>query len=414
MNGDEEVDGGAAIVIDAGAMGALVKSEVEAQLTAAHRYPRTIKKFLDEAKTLATLTEEIAEDCMYTLKRRERNPRTGEDEVKLITGPSVRLAEIVASSYGNLHAVTRIVAVEEKVVVAQGIAWDLEKNLKVGVEVRRRITTSKDKRYGDDMIGVTGAAAGAIGLRNAIFTVVPRAYVRVIYDAAREVAVGNAKTLGTKRERLFVKLEKMGVSMERALSAVGKKAIEDVGLEEVELLIGLGVAVKNGEQAIDEAFPIPGAKPAEEGSLENAVAQRQAARDVPSANTSSGAPGPSTATAPTPTGTPVVTPPPTEGKPAKAGPAPKPGSTEALFGSDKTSDAPTDEPPVMIETRAAIAACTTQAALAKMVRGVVDLAQSKRILAQQRLLLMQVIAAREAELKGEADSEPPADVELTE
>ena len=227
------------------AVAILNRSEISSQLDAAHRYPRKVKSFLDEAMTLATINREIAESCIYAL------PRGG----KTIAGPSVRLAEIVASSYGNLHVASRVIDVTDKEVVAQGAAWDLEKNLRVIVEARRRITNKYGKRYDDDMITVTGAAAGSIALRNAIFRVVPRAYVDQLYAGVREVAVGNAKTLSTRREEVIARLQKIGVPHDRILARVEAKSLVDIDLERLEILIGLGTSIKNKEQSIDDAFP---------------------------------------------------------------------------------------------------------------------------------------------------------------
>lgn len=231
--------------IESGPIAVLNRSEVSAQLDAAHRYPRAIKSFLNEAISLATISRDVAESCIYAL------PRGG----KTIAGPSVRLAEICASAYGNLHVAARVLDVEDKEIVAQGVAWDLEKNLRVTVEARRRITNKHGKRYDDDMITVTGAAAGSIALRNAIFRVVPRGFVDTIYDKVREVAVGNAKTLAARREEVVGRLQKIGVPKDRIFARVGVKAIEDVGLDELELLVGLGTSIKNKESGIDDAFP---------------------------------------------------------------------------------------------------------------------------------------------------------------
>lgn len=234
---------------DVKAVAVLNRSEVEAQLDAAHRHPRQIKHFLKESLTLATLTRPVAESCIYSL------PRGG----KAIAGPSVRLAEIIASAYGNLHVAARIIDVEDTVVVAQGVAWDLEKNLRVTVEVRRRITDKRGRRYDDDMITVTGNAAASIALRNAIFRVVPRAYVDSVYEKVRETAVGSAMTLADRRFEVVTRLQKIGVPVERIYARLGKASIEDVGLEDVETLIGLGTAVKSGDVSIDAAFPPVGA-----------------------------------------------------------------------------------------------------------------------------------------------------------
>ena len=238
------------------AVGAIVKSEVEAQLDAAHKYPRSLTRFLREAVSLATISQDVAESCIYSI------PRDG----KLLAGPSVRLAEICASAFGNLHFGGRIVDDDDKFVTAQGGAWDLEKNTRVTVETRRRITTKNGRRFSDDMVTVTGNAAVSIALRNAIFRVVPRSHVMSVYAKVKEVAVGNAQTLTSRRAAVLERLQKIGVPLDRVLAKLEKKGIDDIGLEELEVLIGLGTAVKNGEASIDEIFPT--AAPAPPGASE--------------------------------------------------------------------------------------------------------------------------------------------------
>lgn len=229
---------------DAGAF-AVARSEVEAQLDAAHKYPRSFAKFRQSAITMATSSREVAESCMYAL------PRGG----KSITGPSIRLAEICASAWGNLHLGARVVEVTDTEVVAQGVAWDLQTNTRITGEARRRITGKTGKRYDDDMIGVTGMAAQSVALRNAIFRVVPRGLVDTIYAAARAVAVGDARTLVDRRGEALQRLQKGGVTVERVLARVQKPTIEDIGLEELEQLVGLISSVRAKELTIDEAFP---------------------------------------------------------------------------------------------------------------------------------------------------------------
>lgn len=234
-----------AVEVAGGMAGALAKSEVEAQLDAAHKYPRSVKRFLNEATTLATFSKEIAASCMYAL------PRGG----KVIEGPSVRLAEICISAYGNLHVGSRVVGAEEKEVVSQGVCWDLEKNNRVTIEKRRKITDKKGNRFNDDMINVTGNAGASIALRDAAFRIIPRTYVNIIYEAARKVAVGEASTLAARRAEVFDKLVKMGAMPDRILGRIGKSAIEDIGLGELQVLIGFGTAIHSGAEKVDDIFP---------------------------------------------------------------------------------------------------------------------------------------------------------------
>jgi hypothetical protein len=236
------------------AVAAITRSEIEAQLDAAHKYPRSIGKFGVTATKLATYSQAIAESCMYSV------PRSG----KTISGPSVRLAEIVASCYGNLHYGSRIVDADDTHVTAQGVAWDLEKNLRVTVEVKRRITDRNGRRFNDDMVTVTGNAAASIAVRNAIFRVVPRAYVDTIYEDAKQLVTGDAKSFVARRDDFLVRLLKLGVSQERVLARLGKPTVSDMEPDDLTTLVGLGNAVRSGAVSLDEAFPEPnsGAVPA--------------------------------------------------------------------------------------------------------------------------------------------------------
>lgn len=254
----------------------VVSSEIGMQLDAAHRYPRSVKRFLDEAKTLATMDVETAASCIYSV------PRSG----KTISGPSVRLAEICVSAWGNSHIGARIVGTDATNVIAQGAAWDLEKNLRITMETRRRITQRNGDRYNEDMITVTGNAAASIALRNAIFKIIPRAYVDAVYSAARKVAVGDASTLADRRPKVMERLTKMGATPERVLATLGKPSVADLTVDDLEYLVGLGTAIKNGEKKIDEVFPevrppITGDLPREEQGKRMSLRREKPAAEAP-------------------------------------------------------------------------------------------------------------------------------------
>jgi hypothetical protein len=240
--------------IDVKAVAVLNRSEIEAQLDAAHKYPRKLKAFADNALSMATINEEVAQSCIYAL------PRDG----KTIAGPSVRLAEICASAWGNLHYGGRVVDEEERVVVAQGICWDLERNVRVTIETRRRIVDKKGKRFNDDMVTMTGNAASSIALRNAIFRVVPRAYVDAIYEKVRAVAVGDQKTLEYRKAAVLANFAKLGVTAERVLAKIERVAVVDITIDDLEVLVGIGTALRQGDRPIEFFFPTPGAKASEE------------------------------------------------------------------------------------------------------------------------------------------------------
>ncbi len=226
-------------------MSPATRAEVDIQISTAKHYPRSIKAFKEQAMAMATLDEETASGCFYAM------PRGG----KPIEGPSVRLAEIVLSSWGNIRADARVIDVGAREITAEGMCWDLERNIAIRVQVKRRITDRQGKRYSDDMIVVTGNAACSIALRNAVFKVIPMAFTRAVYDAARQVAIGDAKTLSAKRADMIAYFGKMGIQPERVCAAIGRPSVDDIGLEDLATLKGMATAIREGDTSVDEAFP---------------------------------------------------------------------------------------------------------------------------------------------------------------
>ena len=239
------------------AIGSIERAQIDVQISTARRYPRTLSKVKERMLSFATLDEETASSCFYTLPAR----RGGDD--KPIQGPSVRMAEIALASYQHVKAGSRIIADDGKFIVAQAVVHDLENNVSVSIEVRRRVTSKSGARYSDDMIAVTGNAACSIALRNAVFRVVPRALITPVYEAAKRVAVGDVKSLTSKRSQIIARLKQMGATVPAILGAVGADKIEDIDLAKLEVLIGLGTAIKDGEITLETAFP--GAAPKDEG-----------------------------------------------------------------------------------------------------------------------------------------------------
>lgn len=239
------------------ALASIERAQVDVQIATARKYPRTLSKVKERMLSFATLDEETASSCFFTLPAR----RGGDD--KPIQGPSIRMAEIALASYQHIKAGSRIINDDGKFLTAQAVVHDLENNVAVSIEVRRLVTGKSGNRFSDDMIAVTGNAACSIALRNAVFRVVPRALITPVYEAAKRVAVGDVKSLTSKRAQIIARLKQMGAKEAAILAAVGAEKIEDIDLAKLEVLIGLGTAIKDGEITLETAFP--GAAPKEEG-----------------------------------------------------------------------------------------------------------------------------------------------------
>lgn len=237
----EEVGTGIGFSLDAQTRG-----EIDIQISTAKRFPRSVKRFIDDVLAMATLTEETAAACFYS------KPQGGD----IVTGPSARLAEMVASCWGNVAIEGKPVHDDGRFVTSRGVAWDLQNNVRVAFEAKRRVTNRQGVRYSDDMVMTTMNAATSIAMRNAIFKVVPRAFWGPIEEKCREVARGKADTLVSTRTRMLKHYATLGVTAERVFARLGIRGIEDVTLEHVELLRGLATGIKEGDTSIDDAFPL--------------------------------------------------------------------------------------------------------------------------------------------------------------
>lgn len=247
---------------------------VDVQVATAKAYPRSIATFTRRATEMATLTPDIAASCVYAL------PRDG----RTIEGPSARLAEICASAWGNLRIQAGTTGEDERFITGRGEAWDVETNVAIGFEVRRRITNRKGETYNDDMITVTGNAAASIALRNAVFKAIPAAFWKPIYAKCRQVIAGDIKTFAVRRDEMLKLFAVMGVTEQRLCGAIGVKGKADITIDHMVTLTGFYTALKDGDTTIEEAFPEGGGlgspQPAQRKSHQAATGSASPAADA--------------------------------------------------------------------------------------------------------------------------------------
>jgi hypothetical protein len=242
-NDDDEEGKGRQVALSIDA--ARQKADLDQQITTAKSFPRSYKKFADKCMSLATANEDVAAGMLYSL------PRGG----KPIEGASARMAEVIQHAWGNNHTGQRVIEEGEEFVTAEGVFYDLENNVKVVVQVKRRITDKEGRRFNTDMIGVTGNAAASIAHRNAVLKGVPKSFWQPIYLAARKAAVGDIKTLAAKRSEAIAYVTKYGVTEAQIFAALGVDGVEDIDVEKLITLRATVESVKSKELTIDEAFP---------------------------------------------------------------------------------------------------------------------------------------------------------------
>lgn len=232
----------------------ITKAEVDTAIATANAFPRDLEKFRKDLLKMSTLSEGIAESCNYGVPRQGKDDKTGEYVTKIISGPSVRFAEMACASYKNIRSGARVIANDGKTITAQGICHDLESNNSVTVEVKKKITTKKGITFSEDMQTVTGNAACAIAYRNAVFKVIPAALTEDIFEQTKVVAKGTAATLETRRNNAIAYFKTLDVTEAQILAVLGVKTIKEITLDKLAELVAIRSAIRDGETTAKDAF----------------------------------------------------------------------------------------------------------------------------------------------------------------
>ncbi|MFI4855307.1 MAG: hypothetical protein ACIAQF_10075 [Phycisphaerales bacterium JB065] len=226
-------------------MAAMTSTQSDQAIRMAREYPRSIDRFSKTALSMVGKNQQSAMKCMYAL------PRKGQT----ITGASVRMAEIIAYAWTNLATESFVTKIDDRFVTARANVWDLETNVMIGFEVRRRITDRKGNTFSEDLITQHANSAASIAFRNSVLKCVPFAVWEPVFEASKRIAIGEAETLATRRKNMLEYAIKAGVTKERVFAALEVNGIDDIDLEKLFVAGAALSAVKNGEISIDTAFP---------------------------------------------------------------------------------------------------------------------------------------------------------------
>jgi phosphoribosylformylglycinamidine (FGAM) synthase PurS component len=152
---------------------------------------------------------------------------------------------------------TRTIGNDGKTVTAQGICHDLETNLAVSVEVKRRITDKQGRTYSEDMQVMTGNAASAIAFRNSVLKVVPKAVTKKVLAEVKQVALGQAIDLETGRKNALANYAKSGVTEQMIFDYLSITKREEIDKERLFALKATWNAIKEGTTTVEEEFINP-------------------------------------------------------------------------------------------------------------------------------------------------------------
>lgn len=227
---------------------AVERANVDSQVATAKQYPRDIARSVNNSIAMATMDYVTAQSCGYAL------PRGG----KPITGPSVHLAKLIVSNWGNMRAEAKVVQITDKQVISRGTCWDLENNVATAFEVRRSIVGKNGKRFSDDMITVTGNAANSIAYRNAVFSVIPKAITDKVYQAAQHFITGDLsdeeKLVARRKKCIDFFKDEYGITENEVVMLCGKQTVNQIKADQIALLLGITQSLKDGDTTVEEVM----------------------------------------------------------------------------------------------------------------------------------------------------------------
>lgn len=227
---------------------AVERANVDSQVATAKQYPRDIARCVNNSIAMATIDYETAQSCRYALQRGG----------KPISGPSVHLAKLIVSNWGNMRAEAKVVQVTDKQVISRGTCWDLENNVATAFEVRRSIIGKNGNRFSEDMITVTGNAANSIAYRNAVFSVIPKAITNKVYQAAQHLITGDLsdeeKLVARRKKCIDFFKDEYGITENEVVMLCGKQTVNQIKADQIALLLGITQSLKDGDTTVEEVM----------------------------------------------------------------------------------------------------------------------------------------------------------------
>jgi hypothetical protein len=213
--------------------------EVEGAIISAKKFPRDIEQsYSNIIKTCRR--KKIAENAMYSY------PRGG----KLVTGASIRLAEVLAQNYGNMQFGIRELSNKNGESEVEAYCWDLETNTRMSKNFR--VKHVRDTKFGKkdlkderDVYEIV-ANMGARRVRACILSIIP---ADIVEDAIREcektVSNANDEPIDDRRRKMVSAYDSLGVTKKMLEERLGHK-IREVNSDEIVELTKIYKTIKDG------------------------------------------------------------------------------------------------------------------------------------------------------------------------
>lgn len=221
--------------------------EVQGAIFMAKQFPRDEYRAIERIERMCERMS-LAEQATYSYPRGGKN----------VTGPSIRLAEAIAQTWGNIDC--GVIELENKGGSSElmAYAWDLETNTRVTkvFKVKHVRDTKKGSTSLTDARDVYEATAnfGARRLRACILSVIPGDVVERAVDVCKETVTNKDKTpIADRIKKLEKAFKELKITKEQ-LEQFAQRNLNEFGKEEIFTLQGVFKAIRDGQAKIEDYF----------------------------------------------------------------------------------------------------------------------------------------------------------------
>lgn len=291
-------------------------AEVQASLAIAKRFPRDQIAAMDRILN-ACQRPRMAESAVYQYARGGTS----------VTGPSIRLAEMLAQNWGNMQYGVRELSQSNGESTVEAFAWDLETNTrqtKIFQVPHIRYTRSGSKRLEDprdiyELISNNGSRR----VRACILGVIPGDVVDAAVSQCDQTLRASADISPAAVQKLVTRFEDYGVTKEMIEKRIQCR-VDAIKPAQVMSLIKIGTSLKEGMSSADDWFDMKTVNAEPEGAANDINSKINAGQQSNPETRGSRGRGRATPE-PTPTPQPETTPEPEKAKPAPVKTKAEPG-----------------------------------------------------------------------------------------
>lgn len=226
-------------------------SEIKGKMFLARQFPRDPERSLQNV-LMECQRPKLAEAAQYEYPKGD----------SVVTGPSIRLVEVLARHWGNIDSGVAEIDTHSDHTVVKAYAWDLENNVsdEKTFTVQHVRTTKRgsykltDERDIYEMV----ANKAARRKRSCLLAVMPGWYVEAALDACNETlrnSVTNGKTIEEVREAVVTAFAEFGVSPDN-IAAKLSRPIDKLDPNDIVKLRHLYAAIKDGFVKAQDAFDL--------------------------------------------------------------------------------------------------------------------------------------------------------------